>query len=106
MRQWNAKHPEIEGKPAGDQASSPHSSAAIGEIYHIRVKGHLDSHWSQWFEGLTITEEGDGTSLLAGAVADQAALHGLLVKIRNMGLPLVSVNRVQPDQQEDLAQSI
>ncbi|MCP4544201.1 MAG: hypothetical protein GY832_44380 [Chloroflexi bacterium] len=67
------------------------------EIYQIRVKGHLDSHWSEWFDGLAIAHQDDGTTVLTGPIADQPALHGLLVKIRNLGLPLISVNRVEPD---------
>jgi hypothetical protein len=63
--------------------------------YEIRFKGHLDSQWTDWFGGLTITLEEDGTTLLSGPVADQAALHGLLKKVRDLGMPLVSVNRVQ-----------
>ena len=64
-------------------------------IYQIQLKGHLDSHWSDWFAGLTITTcEASGVTLLTGRVADQAALHGLLRKIRDLGLPLLSVNQV------------
>jgi hypothetical protein len=59
--------------------------------YEIRLKGHLDSQWTEWFGGLTITLEEDGTTLLSGPVADQAALHGLLKKVRDLGLPLISV---------------
>jgi hypothetical protein len=66
-------------------------------IYQIRIKGHLDSQWTDWFEGLTITLEEDGNSLLTGPVVDQAALHGLLKKVRDLGLPLVSVSPVEPD---------
>jgi hypothetical protein len=66
--------------------------------YEIRVKGHLDSRWAAWFDGLTLTHESDGTTLIHGPVADQAALHGLLQKIRDVGLPLVSVTQVEPDQ--------
>ena len=65
--------------------------------YEIRLKGHLDSRWAAWFDGLSLTNEGDGTTLLCGPVADQAALHGLLQKVRDIGLPLVSVTQVQPD---------
>ena len=64
-------------------------------IYKIRIKGHLDSQWTDWFEGLTITLEENGTTLLTGLVVDQAALHGLLKKIRDLGIPLVSVCPVE-----------
>lgn len=63
--------------------------------YQIRIKGHLGREWTDWFEGLTITLEDDGETLLTGAVIDQAALHGLLRKVRDLGMPLVSVNRVR-----------
>ena len=66
-------------------------------VYQIRVKGSLDGKWSDWFDGLTITPQGDDETLLAGPVADQAALHGLLGKIRDLGLPLLSVRRVEDD---------
>ena len=64
--------------------------------YEIRVKGHLDTRWAAWFDGLTLTNSSDGTTIIRGPVADQAALHGLLQKIRDLGLPLISVNRVAP----------
>jgi hypothetical protein len=64
-------------------------------VYQIRVSGHLDRQWTDWFEGLTITLEEGGDTLLTGLVRDQAALHGLLRKVRDLGLPLVSVNRIQ-----------
>jgi hypothetical protein len=67
-------------------------------IYQIRLKGHLGSEWTDWFEGLTITLEEDGDTLLTGPVIDQAALHGLLKKVRDLGLPLVSVCPVDPGQ--------
>ena len=67
-------------------------------LYEIRLKGHLDDQWSDWFGGLTITLEEDGNTLLTGPVVDQAALHGLLKKVRDLGMPLVSVNCVDPDQ--------
>jgi hypothetical protein len=66
--------------------------------YEIRLRGHLDSQWADWFEGLTITLEEDGTTLLTGPVIDQAALHGLLKKVRDLGMPLVSVSPVEPGQ--------
>jgi hypothetical protein len=65
------------------------------EFYEIRLKGHLSPQWADWFEGLTITLEEDGDTLLTGPVIDQAALHGLFKKVRDLGLPLVSVIRVQ-----------
>jgi hypothetical protein len=66
--------------------------------YEIRLKGHLDSRWAAWFDGLTLTNENDGTTLIQGPIADQAALHGLLQKVRDVGLPLVSVTQVDPGQ--------
>jgi hypothetical protein len=65
--------------------------------YEIRIKGHLDKRWAAWFEGLTITLEEDGDTLLTGPVVDQAALHGLLKRVRDLGLSLVSVSPVEPD---------
>jgi hypothetical protein len=59
--------------------------------YVITVRGHLDDRWSAWFEGMTITNTGNGEAVLAGPVRDQAALHGLLIKIRDLGLPLIAV---------------
>ncbi len=64
--------------------------------YEIRIKGHLDNHWADWFEGLTITREDNGDTLLTGPVVDQAALHGLLRKVRDLGLRLLSVIQVDP----------
>ncbi len=63
--------------------------------YEIRLKGHLDGRWAEWFEGLTITLEENGNTLLRGPLADQAALHGILKKVRDLGMALVSVNQVQ-----------
>ncbi len=68
-------------------------------IYKIRIKGQLDSQWTDWFEGLTITLEDNGDTLLTGPVIDQAALHGLLKKVRDLGIPLISVC---PGQSKDL----
>jgi hypothetical protein len=64
--------------------------------YEIRIKGHLDKRWAAWFEGLTITLEEDGDTLLTGSVVDQAALHGLLKRVRDLGMPLVSVSPLEP----------
>ena len=68
------------------------------ERYEIRIKGHLDDKWAAWFEGLTITREGNGETLLTGPVVDQAALHGLLRKVRDLGLPFLSVIQVDTNQ--------
>ncbi|MCB0194629.1 MAG: hypothetical protein KDJ65_21945 [Anaerolineae bacterium] len=68
----------------------------MDNIYHIRVKGHLDASWSNWFNGLQITCREDGATDLVGPIADQASLYGLLLKIRDLSLPLLSVNRVEP----------
>jgi hypothetical protein len=67
-------------------------------VYQIRVKGHIDPRWTDWFGGLTITLENSGNTSLTGPVADQAALHGLLRKVRDLGTVLLSVNIVEPDQ--------
>jgi hypothetical protein len=69
-------------------------------VYQIQIAGHLRPQWAEWFEGLTITLEPDGTTLLTGPVVDQAALYGLLKKVRDLGLPLVAVNRVEPGEAE------
>ena len=68
------------------------------ERYEIRIKGHLDDKWADWFEGLTITREVNGETLLTGPVVDQAALHGVLKKVRDVGMPLLSVVCVTPGQ--------
>ena len=65
-------------------------------VYQIRLKGHLGSQWTDWFGGLSITLEEDGDTLLTGPVVDQAALHGLLKRVRDLGMPLVSVSPVEP----------
>jgi hypothetical protein len=66
--------------------------------YQIRIKGHLGREWTDWFGGLTITLEDNGDTFLTGTVVDQAALHGLLKKVRDLGMPLISVNKVEPGQ--------
>jgi hypothetical protein len=63
--------------------------------YDIRIGGHLDQHWSAWFDGLVVTPEADGTTELSGFVADQAALHGVLTRIRDLGLVLISVQAIE-----------
>jgi hypothetical protein len=69
-------------------------------IYQIRIKGHLGSQWADWFGGLTITLEDNGDTLLTGPVVDQAALHGLLKKVRDLGMPLVSICSKEPGQSD------
>ena len=71
-------------------------------IYEIRVEGHLGDQWADWFGGASITLEGNGNTRITGPVVDQAALHGLLKKVRDLGMPLVSVKRVQPSEEEVL----
>ncbi|WP_130447540.1 hypothetical protein [Kribbella rubisoli] len=66
--------------------------------YEIRLEGRIDPRWAAWFDGLTVSAHADGTSVIHGQVADQAALHGLLQRLRDLGLPLLSVDRVDPDQ--------
>src|SRR5712692_6467754 len=74
------------------------SEKAQPMVYQIRIKGHLGREWADWFEGLTITALDNGETLLTGPVVDQAALHGVLKKVRDLGMPLVSVNRGKPGQ--------
>jgi hypothetical protein len=71
-------------------------------VYQIRIKGHLGREWADWFEGLTLTALDNGETLLTGAVVDQAALHGVLRKVRDLGIPLLSVVRVKPGQLDAL----
>ena len=75
---------------------NPKTDPSQPVVYQIRIKGHLGREWTDWFEGLTITLEEDGDTLLTGPVVDQAALHGLLKKVRDLGMPLVSVSPVEP----------
>ena len=64
--------------------------------YEIRLKGHLEPRWVAWFDGLSLTQDSDGTTVIRGEVIDQAALHGLLSKVRDLGLPLVAVTQLNP----------
>jgi hypothetical protein len=79
------------------ETSPPHGERPESGWYEIRIQGHLEARWGSWFDGLTLTRDGDGTTTLRGLVIDQAALHGLLQKVRDLGLPLVSVTHVQAD---------
>ena len=67
-------------------------------VYEIRVKGHLDGRWSEWFDGLAIANVEDGDAVLSGDIVDQSALHGVLQKVRDTGLELVSVLEVEPNR--------
>ena len=78
------------------QTSTPDPRGAGS--YEIRFTGHLDAHWAAWFDGLTVSHQSDGTTVISGPIADQAALHGLLQRVRDLGLPLVSVRQVEGDQ--------
>ena len=70
-------------------------------IYEIRVKGRLDQRWSSWFDGLTLSYEGDDITVLRGPLVDEAALHGVLIKVRDLALPLLAVSRVQDSEKSD-----
>ena len=86
-------HTSIEASP--EASTEDHHEPGL---YEVRIKGHLDDRWADWFGGLTITLDENGDTLLAGPVVDQAALFGLLRKVRDLGMPLISVIRVVPGQ--------
>lgn len=65
-------------------------------VYQIRIKGHLDSRWSDWLEQMDITQAANGETILTGPIVDQAALHGVITKVRDLGLPLISIEQVEP----------
>ena len=67
--------------------------------YEIRIQGQLHARWAAWFDGWSLTNDNDGTTIISGPVLDQAALHGLLQKVRDIGLPLISVQQIDPDHQ-------
>jgi hypothetical protein len=81
--------------------STPSTSRLVGGAgwYRIRIQGHLGQRWVSWFDGLAVTRDADGTTLLQGHVPDQAALHGLLNRVRDLGLPLISVIHEDPTKQ-------
>jgi hypothetical protein len=85
-----------------NQPTSPGDRPEAGR-YEIRLTGHLDGRWAARFDGLAVTAERGGTTVIAGPIADQAALHGLLQRVRDLGLPLVSVTRVDTDPAETTA---
>jgi len=87
--------------PPDDPTIQPTSGASAGRCscvpqYEIRVTGHLGSRWAAWFDGLNLTDEDEGVTLISGPVVDQAALHGLLAKLRDLGIPLVSLTELPP----------
>ncbi len=69
--------------------------------YEIRIQGHLDQHWSEWFDGLDITYDVDDNTVLRGPLVDETALHGVLIKVRDLALPLLAVNRIEAIQEEE-----
>lgn len=84
------------------QSLNPKTNSDQPLVYQIRIEGHLDYQWTDWFSGLIIALEEDGDTLLTGPVVDQAALYGLLKKVRDLGMPLVSVNRVLENEQSKM----
>jgi hypothetical protein len=83
------------GAPAGAPTGAP-TGGRDGDWYEIRVQGRLDDRWTAWFDGIGLDRTDDGTTVLRGPVTDQAALHGLLNKLRDLGVPLLSVTRTDP----------
>jgi hypothetical protein len=75
---------------------APRGATPDAARYEIRLRGHLDPRWAAWFDGVTVSRQPDGTTVIRGAVPDQAALHGLLQRARDLGLPLISVERLDP----------
>ena len=85
---------------AGEEAAYESMEGAMVSFYEIRVKGHLDGRWSDWFDGLAITNLENGEAMLYGDIVDQAALHGVLAKVRDLNLALVAVSSVGPQRQD------
>jgi hypothetical protein len=83
------------------EAGGPTNDRREAGRYEIRIQGHLETRWAGWFDGLRLTHDSDGTTVIRGPVVDQAALHGLLQKVRDIGLPLVSVTHLGPKQENE-----
>jgi hypothetical protein len=85
-------------------SQTPNPAADPGQpmIYEVRIQGHLSNRWEAWFEHMTITPEANGITLLTGPIVDQAALHGMLTRVRDLGLPLLSVTRIAPTHNEPM----
>lgn len=83
----------------GESNAAPEYPEALAQ-YEIRIKGHLGSQWTDWFDGLRLTRDANGETRLTGPVVDQAALHGVLRKVRDLGLPLLAVTRIEPGQSD------
>jgi hypothetical protein len=80
------------------ERQNPTPERREADRYEIRLTGHLDARWTDWFDGLSVSDDRDGTTVISGRIVDQAALHGLLQRVRDLGLPLVSVRRVESDR--------
>jgi hypothetical protein len=99
QRMQTVTHPHQRDHDAAPTPSEKERKApSMAEFYVIRIKGRLNPAWVAWFEGLTLTYDADGTTILSGTVVDQAALHGILAKIRDLGIPLLAVSCVAPEQ--------
>ena len=85
---------------SGTPGSAGHDGHAPGR-YEIRLQGHLDARWAAWFDGLRLAHESDGTTVISGPVTDQAALHGLLKRVGDLGLPLISVTQIDPNSKKE-----
>jgi len=82
------------------ETSAKDEKRCRSELYEIRIRGHLQDKWADWFEGMTLTRESDGTTTLSGPLPDQTALHSVLLKIRNMNLTLISVGQIERGSQD------
>jgi hypothetical protein len=95
-----SKRPDV-----GQEAAYESAEGGQVSVYEIRVKGHLDGHWSEWFDGLEIANMEDGDTVLSGEIVDQSALHGLLNKVRDLGLPLLSLRSADPTNEDPTART-